>query len=188
MSKSITPDDLECGDSGDRDSLLGSGLFDKSKCRLQRRWAITCPHIRFLLASTCLLVLILTVCALVSPEHSSTDHTKLNEQGASTNHLNPNPPRSQWLRSNSQYAQPRITILQHFNLHNDRIRALQKLSREQHERYATFWGYAYIRSTDQIVPEENTTVRQRQMNKVYVLMGLVLEELAKGEQGAEWIL
>jgi hypothetical protein len=45
-----------------------------------------------------------------------------------------------------------------------------------------------VRSTDQVVPEENTTVRQRQMNKVYVLMGLVLEELAKGEQGAEWIL
>jgi len=84
--------------------------------------------------------------------------------------------------------QPRITIMQHFNLHNDRIHELQLLSRDQHEKYADFWGYRYVATSDQFVPEEDTTVRQRQMNKVYALLGQVLQELGMGQKGAEWIL
>lgn len=78
--------------------------------------------------------------------------------------------------------------MQHFNLHNDRIRKLQILSRDQHEKYADFWGYRYVASSDQFVPEQDTTVRQRQMNKVYALLGQVIQELGMGEEGADWIL
>lgn len=80
-----------------------------------------------------------------------------------------------------------MMIFQHFNLHNDRIRELQHLSTEQHRRYAEFWGYQYTASSEQFVSEKNTTVRQRQMNKVYALLKVVIEEIAKGEDGAQWI-
>lgn len=80
-----------------------------------------------------------------------------------------------------------MMIFQHFNFHNDRIRELQRLSTEQHRRYAEFWGYHYATSSDQYVPEQDTTVRQRQMNKVYALLKVVIDEIAKGDVGAEWI-
>lgn len=87
----------------------------------------------------------------------------------------------------TRLPQPRVAIFHHFNLHDERIRKLQTLSETQHARYAQFWGYDYHVSTDQFVPEEGTTVRQRQMNKVYGLLQVVIGELAKGNEGAEWI-
>lgn len=94
---------------------------------------------------------------------------------------------SAWLLSDYYAQQPRMLIFQHFNLHNDRIRKLQTLSADQHRRYADFWGYQYLSSSDQYVSEDDTTVRQRQMNKVYALLKVVIGELGKGNNGAEWI-
>jgi hypothetical protein len=64
---------------------------------------------------------------------------------------------------------------------------VQELSLDQHQRYADFWGYNFAYSTAQYVPEDGSTVRQRQMNKVYGLLDLAITELAKGNEGAEWI-
>ncbi len=95
--------------------------------------------------------------------------------------------QSAWMRTAAYATQPRIAIFQHLNMHNERARTVQELSRAQHQRYADFWGYDYVCSTKQYVPEAGSTVRQRQMNKVYGLLDLAIAELAKGDQGAEWI-
>jgi hypothetical protein len=85
-------------------------------------------------------------------------------------------------------GRPSIIILQHFSSHDDRVASLQNLSMRQHERYAAFWGYTYAVSLDEYVTGGSYTVRQRQTNKAYALLSLVLAEVAKGEAGADWIM
>jgi len=80
-----------------------------------------------------------------------------------------------------------ILIFQHFNLHDDRVHVLQNISMNQHRRYAELWGYQYVTSTFDAVPQSDT-VRQRQMNKIYALMAVMLEELEKGDGVASWIM
>jgi hypothetical protein len=85
---------------------------------------------------------------------------------------------------------PRITIVQHFDYSSSRIRHLQDLSREQHIRYADFWGYGYRAIEHGAVPTGNKNGRQGSMNKLYAVLEVALGELGKGQEegGAEWIL
>ena len=63
---------------------------------------------------------------------------------------------------------------------------MQDASIAQHERYTHFWGYGYVKSDRQYV-EGWRHERLRYMNKMYALLGVVLEQQAMGDEGAEWI-
>jgi hypothetical protein len=76
--------------------------------------------------------------------------------------------------------------MQHLSLLDPRVYDLQNVSLEQHERYTTYWRYGYHVTRAKYVPDERD-VRERQMNKVYALMGLEMEQLALGDRGAKWI-
>lgn len=86
-----------------------------------------------------------------------------------------------------QDTRTRLLVLQHFNLNDDRVHTLQNISLDQHTKYAEYWGYTYETTTAQYVSPEKE-VRQRQMNKLYALQAIALRELAKGKQGARWIM
>jgi hypothetical protein len=64
---------------------------------------------------------------------------------------------------------------------------MQELSREQHRRYAEFWGYGY-RDIDYSVAPKEYTHRPASMNKLYAVMEVAMQELGKGDKGAEWIM
>lgn len=121
------------------------------------------------------------------------------------------PPHSSYLPGGSQYrlahpsdkeippissttsldssSHPSILLFQHFSFHDSRVYHLQTESIAQHERYARYWGYGYIRSFETYVrPSKGKTTRQKQMNKLYGLLKVVLGELEKGDKGAEWIM
>ena len=83
-------------------------------------------------------------------------------------------------------SEERIVVMQHFNTNDDRVHRLQNISRIQHEQYASFWGYGYHVSEQQFVPSTKP-VRERQLNKLYALLALAIEQVGRGEHGAEWI-
>lgn len=99
----------------------------------------------------------------------------------------PNIPLANESHSNSS-SHPSILIFQHFAFNDERVYKLQNESIASHERYSKYWGYKYIRSFDQYVTMEGVTTRQRQMNKLYALLEVVLREVTIGEKGAEWIM
>ena len=101
-------------------------------------------------------------------------------------------------------ANRRILILQHFNRYSARAvaptpDALAEASRISHERYAAAHGYGYkpdeghYMDDPDVPPLSETEVAagmyrsNPHMNKLSVILHAVLEELAKGPEGAEWI-
>ena len=63
---------------------------------------------------------------------------------------------------------------------------LYRASVQSHEKYAQTWGYGF--KVDRGSWLSSDSKRSKHLSKVYSLLQSVLEELAKGESGAEWIL
>jgi len=81
-----------------------------------------------------------------------------------------------------------IMILQHHcQCYDEHITELARHSVEQHARYAAAHGYAHRVSTAQYIPREGWGGTQC-MNKAYLALQVVLEELEKGDDGVQWVM
>lgn len=78
---------------------------------------------------------------------------------------------------------PQIIIVQHAH-GNDSI---QTKSLANHKRYAKAHGYKYHAEWTQYIGGKHNW-NAKTLNKAYTIMGVMLRELALGEQGAEWML
>lgn len=63
---------------------------------------------------------------------------------------------------------------------------LYEASISTHQRYAQTWGYGY--KLDRGSWLSGDSKQSKHLSKVYALLNAVLEELDKGEVGAEWIM
>ena len=81
-----------------------------------------------------------------------------------------------------------IMILQHHcQCYDEHITELARHSVEQHARYAAAHGYAHRVSLAQYIPREGWSGTQY-MNKAYLALQVVLEELEKGDDGVQWVM
>jgi hypothetical protein len=95
------------------------------------------------------------------------------------------PLRSRIRIEGSDGPNPSIMVFQHFHLYDDRLRELFEASEASHRRYASVHNYAYRKDTGNYI--QDGAPGTGYMNKVYALLGAVLDELSKREP-VQWIM
>ncbi|EIW69598.1 hypothetical protein TREMEDRAFT_62458 [Tremella mesenterica DSM 1558] len=95
----------------------------------------------------------------------------------------------------SRITKHRITIVQHLAPRDDGLTPdeLKELSRRSHEAYCEYHGYNYRLDRSEYFTTEQTSEEgelpgfNTHNNKLIVLHRAVADELAKGEEGSEWV-
>lgn len=84
----------------------------------------------------------------------------------------------------------RLLIFQHFPVGAPDLALLHQASQDGHRRYAQLHGYDYASDLGEYVREEHVDEDppSRHSNKAFAILHCILDELDKGDNGAEWIL